>query len=106
MMIGTPCSFHRVRRTLWLSLAALGARCPGTDDRGTGLSPGYRTVGAACRSIHARADLDRRTETHGPTGPQGECPPGLKQVAGTCLQACPGGYEDRGATCLYRNQSN
>jgi hypothetical protein len=105
-MIGTPCSFHRVRRTLWLSLATSALAVPAPTMAAPACSPGYRTVGAACRSIHARADLDRRTETHGPTGPQGECPPGLKQVAGTCLQACPGGYEDRGATCLYRNQSN
>ncbi|SDM30200.1 hypothetical protein SAMN05216360_101484 [Methylobacterium phyllostachyos] len=105
-MIGTPCSFHRVRRTLWLSLAASALAVPVPTIAAPACSPGYRTVGAAGRSIHARADMDWRRETYGPTAPQGECPPGLKQVAGTCLQACPGGYEDRGATCLYRNQSN
>ena len=34
------------------------------------------------------------------------CPPGLKDAAGACVRECPAGYEDRGRTCVYRNQSH
>ena len=33
------------------------------------------------------------------------CPPGMKHAAGACVRTCPGGFEDRGDTCVYRNQS-
>ncbi|WP_407528159.1 hypothetical protein [Methylobacterium oryzisoli] len=33
------------------------------------------------------------------------CPPGLKWVAGACVRSCPGGYEDQGDRCVYRNMS-
>ena len=33
------------------------------------------------------------------------CPPPKKFAAGACVTACPGGYEDRGRECVYRNQS-
>jgi hypothetical protein len=32
------------------------------------------------------------------------CPRGLKYAAGTCVRACPGGYEDRGRVCIKRNE--
>ncbi|MCJ2125378.1 hypothetical protein [Methylobacterium sp. J-077] len=35
----------------------------------------------------------------------GACPPPKKLAAGACVTACPGGYEDRGRDCVYRNQS-
>ncbi|CAM3009584.1 MULTISPECIES: hypothetical protein [Methylobacterium] len=35
----------------------------------------------------------------------GACPPPKKLAAGACVTACPGGYEDRGRECVYRNQS-
>jgi hypothetical protein len=35
-------------------------------------------------------------------GAAAACRPGLKEAAGACVAACPGGYEDRGATCVYR----
>ncbi|MCJ2095166.1 hypothetical protein MKK67_22060 [Methylobacterium sp. J-072] len=35
----------------------------------------------------------------------GTCPPPKKFAAGACVTACPGGYEDRGRECVYRNQS-
>jgi hypothetical protein len=35
----------------------------------------------------------------------GACPPPKKFAAGACVTACPGGYEDRGRECVYRNQS-
>jgi hypothetical protein len=33
------------------------------------------------------------------------CPPPKKFAAGACVTACPGGYEDRGPVCVYRNTS-
>jgi hypothetical protein len=33
------------------------------------------------------------------------CPPPKKLAAGACVTACPGGYEDRGRECVYRNMS-
>ncbi len=33
------------------------------------------------------------------------CPPPMKVAAGACVAACPGGYEDRGRDCVYRNTS-
>jgi hypothetical protein len=33
------------------------------------------------------------------------CPPPLKLAAGACVKSCPGGYEDRGSECVYRNLS-
>ena len=35
----------------------------------------------------------------------GACPPPKKLAAGARATACPGGYEDRGRDCVYRNQS-
>jgi hypothetical protein len=35
----------------------------------------------------------------------GAWPPPKKFAAGACVTACPGGYEDRGRDCVYRNQS-
>jgi hypothetical protein len=32
------------------------------------------------------------------------CPRGQKFAAGACVTSCPGGYEDRGRTCVYRSQ--
>lgn len=31
------------------------------------------------------------------------CPPPQKRLAGICVPACPGGYEDNGRECIYRN---
>jgi hypothetical protein len=33
------------------------------------------------------------------------CPSPLKLAAGACVQSCPGGYEDRGRECVYKNLS-
>ncbi|MGH1570551.1 hypothetical protein ACRAWG_07585 [Methylobacterium sp. P31] len=33
------------------------------------------------------------------------CPPPKKFAAGACVAACPGGHEDRGRDCVYRNTS-
>ncbi|MCJ2134306.1 hypothetical protein MKK69_09610 [Methylobacterium sp. J-026] len=33
------------------------------------------------------------------------CPPPKKIAAGACVTACPGGYEDQGRVCVYRNMS-
>jgi hypothetical protein len=32
------------------------------------------------------------------------CPPGLKYAAGACVHICPGGYEDDGRWCEFRNE--
>jgi hypothetical protein len=37
---------------------------------------------------------------------QGRCPRGLKELAGTCVAACPGGYQDRGSSCVFVNQNH
>lgn len=34
------------------------------------------------------------------------CRPPLKEAAGACVAQCPGGYEDRGTICVYRNQAH
>lgn len=43
----------------------------------------------------------------GPTRAQvpDSCPRGLKWAAGACVRTCPGGYEDQGDRCVYRNMS-
>jgi hypothetical protein len=33
------------------------------------------------------------------------CPPPKKLAAGACVAVCPGGYEDQGRVCVYRNTS-
>jgi hypothetical protein len=34
------------------------------------------------------------------------CAPGLKYVAGACVRRCPGGFEDTGRICVFRNESH
>ncbi|MGY2048160.1 hypothetical protein [Methylobacterium sp. JK268] len=36
----------------------------------------------------------------------GSCPPGTKFAAGACVRSCPGGYEDTGRSCVYRNEGH
>jgi hypothetical protein len=35
-------------------------------------------------------------------GTAAACPRGQKELSGTCTASCPGGYEDRGTSCVYR----
>lgn len=34
------------------------------------------------------------------------CPPGLEYAAGACVRSCPGGYEDTGKICVFRNEGH
>lgn len=56
---------------------------------------------------HALRALVLALALTGPAGAQAvsSCPAGLKLAAGACVRICPGGYEDRGRVCIYRNQS-
>jgi hypothetical protein len=58
------------------------------------IATGFARIGLAIVLVAAGA-------THGSAQ---SCPPPSKFAAGTCVQSCPGGYEDTGRTCVYRRQ--
>ncbi|WP_331297539.1 hypothetical protein [Methylobacterium oryzae] len=59
------------------------------------------------RSVGIRAATLLALLAAGPAQAQyaASCPPPKKVAAGACVTACPGGYEDRGPVCVYRNTS-
>ncbi|MCJ2012131.1 hypothetical protein [Methylobacterium sp. J-076] len=62
-------------------------------------------LGAGLALALAAAALLPSDGRFGAVQPVGECPPPLKLAAGACVRDCPGGYEDRGRVCLFRNQA-
>ncbi len=69
-------------------------RCLGMTDR---IRPGRILAGAALAPPGAAAPARAPDAAAGP--------PPKKVAAGACVTACPGGYEDPGRVCLYRDMS-